>query len=210
MALAPRDFAPGLHHVWVNATGNWAYFLDDVDRMTWIRLLVRTLERHDWRCLAFCQMTTHVHALVDVSDLSLPRGMQYLNREYSKDFNVRHERAGILVRRRYGSRRIADRTDLLGAYPYVVLNPVREGMCPRAEDWRWSSYATTIELSRDFRFVDASMVLGELGETSASAISALRELVDGRDRQRVPKGLVRYQIPDMGGRDASGGRQQAP
>lgn len=176
MPPAPRDFAPGIHHVWVNATGNWSYYLDETDRIAWIRRLVHTLERFDWTCLAFCQMTTHVHALLEVPDRSLPEGMRYLNREYSRDFNARHSRVGSFVRKRYGNRRIEGAVDLLGAYAYVVLNPVVEGMCPRAEDWRWSSYATTIGLSNDFPFVDASLVLAELG----GPVNALRNFVSGQ------------------------------
>jgi putative transposase len=176
----PRDFAPGIHHAWVNATGNWAYYRDDVDRMTWVRRLVRTLERYTWTCIAFCQMTTHVHLVVATVDWSLPEGMRYLNREYSKDFNDRHGRFGQLVRKRYGSRRVVDGDDLLGVYAYVVLNPVREGMCRRPELWRWSSYRTTIGLARDFPFVDAAVVLEEVG----GSIERLRELVTAEQMRR--------------------------
>ena len=176
MPSAPRDSAPGLHHIWVNATGNWAYFLDDIDRRVWIRLLEKVADDCAWTVPAFCQMTTHVHAIVDVADASLPQGMRYLNREYSKRFNARHDRPGQFVRRRFGSRRITSGRDLLGTYAYVVLNPVREGMCPRAEDWRWSSYATTLGLTNDFNFVDAHLVLAELG----GALDALRALVTVR------------------------------
>lgn len=176
MPSAPRDSAPGLHHIWVNATGNWAYFIDDADRSRWIRLFVQVADAHAWRVPAFCQMTTHVHAIVDVPDTSLPLGMRYLNREYSKRFNARHDRAGQFVRRRFGSRRITSARDLLGVYAYVVLNPVREGVCPRAEDWRWSSYATTLGLTADYSFVDAKIVLAELGGT----VDALHALVTAR------------------------------
>jgi REP-associated tyrosine transposase len=163
MPPKPRDRAPGLHHVWVNATGNWAYYLDDVDRIAWTRRLVRTLDRHGWTCLAFCQMTTHVHLILSVPDWSLPDGMRYLNREYGKEFNARHDRVGFLLRKRYGSRRIETAADLLGVYAYVVLNPVRGGMCSEAEDWRWSSFASTLGDRGDFPFVDASLVLAEVG-----------------------------------------------
>ena len=183
MPSPPRDRAPGLHHIWVNATSNWPYFSDDTDRIAWIRLLVRVLAREDWSCLAFCQMTTHVHLILDVRDWSLAEGMRYLNREYSRDFNARHGRVGHFVRQRYGSDRIKDGQDLLGRYAYVVLNPVVEGMCPRAEDWRWSSYATTIGLTADFPFVDASLVLAELHQSTA----ALRDLVNARAEEKLSR-----------------------
>jgi REP element-mobilizing transposase RayT len=173
--------------VWVNATGNWPYFVDDLDRIAWVRQFARTISRLDWRCVAFCQMTTHVHLLVDIPDESLPSGMEYLNREYSKDFNARHGRFGHFVRKRYGSRRIEDGRDLLGTYAYVVLNPVREAMCRRAEDWFWSSYATTIRARDGFGFVDAEVVLVELG----GSVEALELLIDGQMRRHLPTGHVR-------------------
>lgn len=181
MPCAPRDLSPGQHHVWVNATGNWAYFLDGVDRIAWIRRLLRILESHDWTCIAFCQLTTHFHMIVSVPDRSLAAGMQHLNREYSKDFNARHGRYGQLVRRRYGSRRIVDGKDLVGAYVYVALNPVEAGLSPRGEDWRWSSYATTLGVTRDFEFVDASLVLAEVGGSTEK----LRELVAAGHERRL-------------------------
>lgn len=178
--------------MWVNATGNWPYYVDATDRIAWIRLLVRTIRSHEWTCLAFCQMTTHVHLLVGVADESLPSGMQYLNREYGKDFNARHERVGAFVRKRYGNRRVEGGEDLLGAYAYVVLNPVTAGMCAAPEDWRWSSFATTIGLCRDFPFVDATVVLDELGSPALLATDALREYAAHYRADRLaPRGHVR-------------------
>ena len=76
---------------------------------------------------------------------------------------------------------------MLGVYAYVVLNPVREAMCSRAEDWRWSSYATTIGLRDAFPFVEASTVLAELGDS----IGALERLVNAEADRHVFKGHVR-------------------
>ncbi|HET7568271.1 MAG TPA: transposase [Gaiellaceae bacterium] len=180
MPQAPRDFAPGIHHAWVNATGKEAYYVDDVDRVAWIRQLVRVVDRYGWTCIAFCQVTTHVHLIVETPDFSLPLGMKQLNLAYSRHFNERHARTGQFVRRRYGNRRIVSGSDLLGTYAYVVLNAVEAGLCPRPEDWRWSSYATTLGIANDFPFVDASRVLAEAG-----GADRLREFVLARLESRL-------------------------
>jgi putative transposase len=172
----PRDLAPGLRHIWVNATGSEHYFVDLDDRIVWLRLLQKALGRYDWTCLAFCQMGTHVHLVVDVPDRSLALGMKELNMAYSRDFNARHGREGQFVRRRYGSRRINDGRDLVGAYAYVVANPVVAGLCGRPEDWRWSSYASTLGISDDFPFVNAALAVAEAGGTR----DALQRLVNSR------------------------------
>lgn len=176
----PRDCAPGFHHLGVNAAGPAPYFRDEVDQIDWIRRFVVLLDRFPWRCLAFCQMTTHWHALVEISDGSLSAGMHWLNSEYSKAFNDRHGRGGYLVRDRFWSRRKTDDRALLEAYRYVVDNPVRAGIVNRAEDWPWSSFATTLTLNQHFPFVDASRILGMLGRNEREALGALQRLVSSR------------------------------
>ena len=178
----------------MSATGNNVYYVDEIDRLDWIRRFAAMTRSRRWTCVAFCQMTTHVHTIVDVPDTSLPNGMQYLNREYSRRFNQRHDRVGQLVRSRYGSRRITDTYDLAGVYAYVVLNPVVEGMCPRAEDWRWSSYATNTGIADDFSFVDATIVLAEFGGSS----DALRQFIAAEAKARLSRrAAAGYQIPDV-------------
>lgn len=167
----------------MNATGNERYYVDNVDRTAWVRLLASVLDRFGWGCVAFCQLSTHVHLIVSVPDTSLPIGMKQLNMAYSRDFNARHDRVGQFVRRRYRSRRIVDGRDLVGTFAYVVLNPVLAGLCPRPEDWRWSSYAATLEISEDFPFVDASLAVAEAGGST----EALRRAVEARARERLSR-----------------------
>lgn len=169
--------------MWVNATGHERYFVDNDDRLAWVRLLATVLDRFEWQCVAFCQLSTHVHLILSVPDTSLPLGMKQLNMAYSRDFNARNGRVGQFVRRRYGSRRISDGRDLVATYSYVVLNPVLAGLCPRPEDWRWSSYATTLRISGDFPFVDASLAFAEAG----GSIESLRRTVEARARERLAR-----------------------
>jgi REP-associated tyrosine transposase len=178
MPRPPRDLAPGIQHIGVSAAGPANYFRDEIDHLTWTRLLVRTLARHGWVCVAMCQLSTHWHALVQIPDGSLACGMHELNSEYGKRFNVRHGRVGYLVRDRYWSRRKTNSDDVLTAFRYVVENPVKAGAVRRPEEWHWSTYATTIGLSDAFPFVDATIVLDELGPTQKSALAALRRLVE--------------------------------
>jgi REP element-mobilizing transposase RayT len=187
MPRRPRDISPGFHHIWVNATGHWDYFLDDVDRITWIRLVVSTTSEMSWKCVAFCQMSTHVHVLLDVPDPSLAIGMRELNREYSCAFNLRHGREGTFVKKRFGSRRVENGNDLLATYAYVVLNPTREGLCVRPEEWRWSSYRTTIGVASDFPFVDATSAIAEAGGNSADLRRAVESAARARLKQTRPE-----------------------
>lgn len=177
MPRPPRDCNPGFHHIGVNAAGPAPYFRDDVDHIDWIRRLVRVVDRFGWRCLAFCQLTTHWHALIETPDASLSRGMHWLNSEYSKAFNDRHGRVGYLVRDRFWSYAKLEESSVMEAYRYVVNNPVRAGIVPRAELWPWSSFATTIGVTDAFPFVDASRILGTFSPDRRLAQQALRQFV---------------------------------
>jgi putative transposase len=90
MPRAPRDVAPGIQHVGASAAGAALYFTDDLDRAIWLRLFVTTVSRYRWRCLAVCLLTTHWHAIVEIPDTSMPRGMHRLIGGYSRRFNERH------------------------------------------------------------------------------------------------------------------------
>jgi REP element-mobilizing transposase RayT len=174
----PRDLAPGIQHVGVSAAGGAPYFIDDLDRAVWLRIFVATVSRYQWRCLAVCLLTTHWHAILDVSDGSLAQGMHRLVGGYSRRYNARHTRAGYLVRSRYWSRRKDTPAALLEAFRYVARNPVGAGLVDQPEDWRWSSYATALGISDMFAFVDADVVLCEFGTTRKAQIDGLRRFVE--------------------------------
>jgi REP-associated tyrosine transposase len=184
MPRPPRDSAPGVHHVGSGASGPSIYYRDEVDYAAWARLFAATAKRYDWTVIIVVQLTTHWHAIVHVPDHSLPEGMQHLNCRYSREFNERHTRVGYLVRDRYWSRRKTTDAELLNAFCYVANNPPSAGLVSRAEDWRWSSYPTTIGISDSFPFVDASSVVGQFGPRPDLARKALRQHVAqlaGRD-----------------------------
>jgi putative transposase len=177
MAQRPRDNEPGIHHVIVQATGNGDYYIDHIDRLDWLRRFILVLGRYGWRCLILCQMTTHVHTLVDVPDRSLSEGMQRLNCGYGKEFNARHERRGNLVGARFWSERTETSEQLLARFRYVALNPVRAGICERPEEYFWSSFATSCGVANTFPFVDAGYVAGLLDPMGRDTAGALLGLV---------------------------------
>jgi REP element-mobilizing transposase RayT len=156
----PRDTAAGLFHVYAHCVwGVPELYRDDRDRLEFLRHLSRVSARDEWTCIAFCLMRSHYHLIVDVGDDVLPAGMHALNLPYARVFNKRHSLRGHVQFDRYGARRIRDIADLLDRYAYVVNNPVEAGLCGRAEDWLWSSYAGTLGLRPAHSFIDDSRVL---------------------------------------------------
>jgi REP element-mobilizing transposase RayT len=177
MPQRPRDSQPGIHHVIVQAAGPIAYYVDHIDRLDWMRRFIRILDRYAWKCLIVCQMTTHVHTVVEVPDWSLSEGMQRLNFGYGTEFNARHERRGNLIGRRFWSERSKTDKHVLAAFRYVALNPVRAGICELPEEWFWSSFATSCGLAGTFPFVDPTYVHALLDPTERDIADALLGLV---------------------------------
>jgi REP element-mobilizing transposase RayT len=167
----PRDRDAGLFHVFTRCVyASPSLYRDDVDRLEFLRYLARTTVRSGWSCIAFCLMTTHYHLVVDVADDVLPKGMHSLNLAYARAFNLRYGLKGRVQFRPYGASRIHSEGDFLTRYRYVVRNPVRAGLCDRAEEWQWSSFPGTIGVAEPHSFIDDRRVLTLF--SSASELSA--------------------------------------
>jgi putative transposase len=142
MARQPRRvLADGFFHVTSRGTAATQIFLDDADRLTFVELLSKTIDRCSWTCHAYCLMTTHYHLVVEALLADLSRGMHRLNGIYAQRFNKRYDRIGHLFQGRYDARLIDSEEHLRAACQYVADNPVRARLCHRAEDWRWSFVA---------------------------------------------------------------------
>ncbi len=150
MARAPRSNLPayGCFHVYARAVAAAELlYLDDDDRRAFVRLLWRAIHRHDWTCHAFCLMGTHYHLVIESQRESLSSGMHRLNWLYAAGFNERHARFGHVFAGRFSTRAIESEDYLFDACTYVLLNPIRAGLCDRAEDWPWSFSRYGRELS---------------------------------------------------------------
>ena len=118
--------------------------MEDEDRTIFLEILSETIERYNWSCHAFCLMGNHYHLLIETIDPTLSHGMRHLNGVYTQSFNRRHHRAGHVFQGRYKAILVQKDTHLMALCRYVILNPVRAKMVKKPEDWKWSSYPTTL------------------------------------------------------------------
>jgi REP element-mobilizing transposase RayT len=165
-------FKDARYHVIARSTSDGVLFRDDLDCERFLAAFDRIVERHRWICHAYCLMTTHYHLVVETPLPNLPLGMQQLNGGHASGFNERHGRTGHLFGSRYRSILIEDARYLLAVCRYVVLNPVRAGICDLPEDWPWSSYRATAGLEPTPRFLTTETVLAEAGGETYPAAQA--------------------------------------
>ena len=116
-------------------------FVDDVDRLAFLRLLHDVVARRRWTCHAFCLMGTHYHLVVETELRQLSTGLHRLNGVYAQLFNRRHRRTGHLFGDRFHAWLVTDEQHLQATCAYVLENPVRAGLCASADRWPWSGLA---------------------------------------------------------------------
>ena len=142
------QFEGATYHVVTRGVRKLPLFTDDRDRTFFLELLDETVTRYGWELHAYCLMTNHFHLLVSTPGANISAGMQYLNGRFAQWFNWRHDYEGHLVERRFWSKLIDSDEQLFETARYIVLNPVRAGICPTAGGWLWSSYRAMVSSIR--------------------------------------------------------------
>lgn len=138
------DFAGGLFHVLARGDDKRPIYLDERDMRSFLERLDTVSERLQWSLWGFCLMPNHYHLLLETTEKTLSRGMRDLNGAYSQAFNRRHGRVGHVFQGRFKSLIVDRESYLLELARYLANNPVRAGLCRRAEDWPWSSHRQVV------------------------------------------------------------------
>ena len=134
----------GTFHLGSRGVRKLPIFTDDGTRRCFLSLVDTVVDKFHWELHTFCLMTNHYHLLVETKEPTLSLGMQHLLSRYAQWFDWREEYEGHVFERRFFSREVEGDRDLLATSRYILLNPVRAGICNSAADWKWSSYAATV------------------------------------------------------------------
>jgi putative transposase len=164
----PRvDLPDSIHHVMARANSDELLYRETSDRWRFTQLLRAAVRDHDWRCHAYCLMSTHFHLLVYTVDATLSVGVARLLGDYARWFNLKYERRGHLFASRFASRHVTDDAQLLATHRYIALNPVQGELCADPAEWRWGSYRALAGLERAPDFVAVNTVHRLLGGVAA-------------------------------------------
>jgi putative transposase len=183
MARGPRiEVAGGIYHVGSRGNRGCPIYADDHEREVFLRLLGRLAARHRWSLGSYCLMSNHYHLLMQIEH-ELSDGMRELNGGFSAYTNARNGLDGHLFRNRFWCELIEDDAHYLETARYIVLNPVRAGLCRTPEAWRWSSYRACVGLEFAPEYLKADEVLRPFGTTPDAARNGYRRFVqDGIER----------------------------
>lgn len=137
-------YPAAIYHVMARGVRKLPLFIDDLDRHKFLRLCATIVKRYG--CLIYCYnlMGNHYHAVIQTPRGNISRVMQYLNGEYAKYFNRRHECSGHVFGERFRSPLVEDSRYLVDAIAYIERNPVAAGLVSNAINWKWSSYRALV------------------------------------------------------------------
>ncbi len=81
------QFPGALYHVMSRGNARQDVFVDDVDRVRFLKILAQVVARHHLLCHAHCLMDNHFHLLLETPCVNLSRAMQELNGRYGLAHN---------------------------------------------------------------------------------------------------------------------------
>lgn len=180
MPRKPRSEFPGaIHHVTIRGVNRRIIFRDDADCWAFVQLLQDTCEHCEWRVLAYCLMDNHAHLLVHTAEANLGPGMQRLSSSYARRSHNRYRSSGHVFQGRYHALVVQRDAYLLEVFRYILLNPVRAGLCRHAVDWRWSSAREALGLRPLPAWMDLAVVSNLLESDNVPFLSALKRFLNG-------------------------------
>lgn len=181
------EYEGAVYHVTARGNERRAIFLDDGDRIRFLRVLGESVERFDVRLYLFCLMPNHIHLVVETPRANLGRFMHQLQTAYTVYFNHRHSRHGHLTQGRYGASLVEEDAYLLRLSRYVHLNPVF------TKPWRsrpvrervaflrrypWNSYRGYIGEDSRLAFVEYEPILATVEPRGSGSAGAYRRFVE--------------------------------
>ena len=149
------------------------------DRAAYLAALRRGSERQSCAVHAYALMGNHVHLLLTSKRArGASRLMPDVAASYARYLSDEYGHEGEVWEQPYDASPVHARAHLLACMRYIEENPVRAGLAPSPEAWRWSSYRANA-LGEDDPLVTPHPHYYALGRSSAERGAAYAALPEG-------------------------------
>jgi putative transposase len=140
MPRVTRSWLPsGAFHITVRGNRRQTIFRTTRDAQKLLKL-IEDVSPH-WELKTYCLMPNHFHLVVVASIENLTKAMRRINSVYAQWFNRKYDLSGHVFQGRFESKPIEDEKHLYEAIRYVLLNPVRAGLCRHPSEWPWCNWS---------------------------------------------------------------------
>ena len=174
------NYPDSFYHVLSRGNEKREIFYDEKDRLRFLSILGKMVERFKVEVHAYVLMKNHFHLLVHTQEANLSRAVQWLAVSYSVWFNRRHQRSGHLFKGRFKSFLIEDDRYFTSMCLYIHGNPLRAGIVKRLSDYRWSSYHAYADKKHETSWLTRGLVLGMYGGSRKRFLRAQQEFFEER------------------------------
>ena len=157
MPRFPRNYLDtSFFHVMSQGINKNFIFEDPIDIKFYIKNMYEIKNDYNVKIIAYCIMNNHTHMLMETELIeNLSKYMHCLNTRYGMYYNKKYNRVGYVFRDRYKAEGIYSEKQLYSCIKYIYDNPVKAGICKRAEDYNFSNYKKiNITNDGDYSFID--------------------------------------------------------
>lgn len=125
MPRLPRLHIPGgFYHVTLRGNHREDLFDSPADRAVLNDIVATSIAKYGARVHAFCWMTNHTHALIQIGETKLGKLIQRIATQYSRCRHRKLATRGHLFERRHGAWLIDSDAYMFALLRYIHLNPV--------------------------------------------------------------------------------------
>jgi REP element-mobilizing transposase RayT len=140
MSRQPRISFPGAHYHLLNRfVDRHPFFQADQDYRCFLDTFFELAPLHGIRTYAYCLMPNHFHIVLETTRGGMSQFLQQAMSRVAHELNKRHDRVGHLFQDRSKTFLIEEGAYFETVVGYVLLNPVRAGICRDVLAYPWSS-----------------------------------------------------------------------
>jgi len=194
---ARKKSTTGIYHVMVRGINQQKIFHDDEDCHRYLEILHRIMQESEQRVLGYCLMGNHVHMLIADGDDNLSTFMKRLGTSYAGWYNWKYERTGHVFQNRFKSECVEDEAYLLTVIRYIHQNPVKTGIVPKPEKYRWSSCRAYYgEKEYPLSLTQTHLILGILSPEEQQAQKQFRKYMEEENHDECLEDNRRERVSD--------------
>ena len=182
LARNKLNFAGAVSHLTQHSCGSEPLFLEDSDYLYFLGQLKDRAKKFELDVFSLCLMPNHLHLLLRVNKVNLPKAMQSLFQSYARYFNKKYERKGHVFCGAFRQSLCLDDSYALAASIYIHLNPYKAGLADADKPYRWSSLNLYVDSINKETFVRYEYLLRPLA-------------ADLEDARRIYQRLLSSMLP---------------
>lgn len=137
---ARKKSASNVYHVMMRGVNRQSIFEDEEDCSRFFEILRLIKKKSDFKVIAWCLMSNHVHLLIQFGNESLEKVLKKIDVTYAVYYNKKNEKLGPVFADRFRSEPVEDDAYLITVARYIHRNPLKAGVCKDMSKYQWSSY----------------------------------------------------------------------